>query len=74
MTSDLVGTKDAAKILGVSTRTVKRLAFRGDELVPIAKMPGDTGAYVFHRAAVEAVAAARRRDAQRKLAAEKAAS
>lgn len=59
MTSDLVGTKAAAEILGVSTRTVKRYARAGDELVPIAKMPGDLGPYVFHRAAVEALAARR---------------
>ena len=66
MTSDLVGTKDAAIILGVSTRTVKRYARLGDELVPIAKMPGERGAYVFHRAQVEALAARRatRREAR----------
>ncbi len=59
MTSDLIGTKEAAKILGVSTRTVKRYALSADELVPIAKMDGDLGAYVFHRAQVEAFAARR---------------
>ncbi len=52
MTPDLVGTVESAEILGVSSRTVKRYALTG-ELAPVTKMPGDTGAYLFHRADVE---------------------
>ncbi len=59
MTSDLVGTTEAAGILGVSARTVKRYAKAGRILVPATKMFGDTGAYVFHRADIERLAAAR---------------
>lgn len=49
---DLIGTADAAEILGVSVRTVKRLAKIG-ELRHAMKMGGDTGAYLFLRGDVE---------------------
>lgn len=53
--SDLVGTKDAATILGWSRAKVKRAAHNGD--LPVAmKMPGGTGAYLFHRVVVEMIA------------------
>lgn len=55
-TSDLIGTQEAAAILGVSHRTVKRLAQKG-KLAHAVKMPGETGAYLFNRADVEALAA-----------------
>jgi excisionase family DNA binding protein len=51
---DLIGTADAAEILGVSSRTVKRLA-RAGELPYTIKMPGDTGAYLFLRRDVERI-------------------
>jgi excisionase family DNA binding protein len=51
---DLIGTADAAEILGVSSRTVKRLA-RAGELPYTIKMPGDTGAYMFLRRDVERI-------------------
>lgn len=49
---DLIGTADAAKILGVSERTAKRLASSG-RLPAAVKMPGETGAYLFRRSDVE---------------------
>lgn len=55
MVNDLIGTTEAAEILGVTSRTVKRLALIGNDLPPAHKMPGDTGAYLFHRADVEAL-------------------
>lgn len=51
--SDLIGTADAAEIMGVSVRTVKRLAQIG-ELPHHTKMPGSSGAYLFLRRDVEA--------------------
>jgi hypothetical protein len=56
MPTDLIGTVEAATILGKSPRTVKRLAFTG-KLPAALKMTGDTGAYLFHRADVERLAA-----------------
>jgi hypothetical protein len=53
--SDLVGTTDAAAILGWSRAKVKRLAQKGD--LPFAhKMPGTLGAYLFHRGVIEFIA------------------
>lgn len=46
--ADLIGTAEASEILGLSQRTVKRLALA--EVLPFAmKMPGETGAYLFQR-------------------------
>lgn len=58
MTSaDLIGTSEAATILNVSNRTVKRMA--KDERLPyVLKMTGDTGAYLFKRSDVEKLAKA----------------
>lgn len=56
---ELIGTADAAAILGVTLPTIKRLALRGDALQPAVKMRGKTGAYLFRRADVERLAAAR---------------
>jgi hypothetical protein len=53
--SDLVGTKDAADILGWSLAKVKRAAKSG-ALPHAYKMWGDTGAYLFHRTVVEMIA------------------
>jgi excisionase family DNA binding protein len=55
--NDLIGTKEAAQLLGVSLPTVKRMAKAGTLTVAV-KMPGDTGAYLFHRVDVEALAVA----------------
>lgn len=52
---DLVGSTEAARILGTTERTVQRKANTG--AIPIAaKIPGRTGAYLFERADVEAIA------------------
>lgn len=53
--SDYVGTTAAAVILGWSRAKVKREAKAG-RLPYAMKMPGDTGAYLFHSAVLEMVA------------------
>ena len=53
--SDLIGTADAATILGWSRAKVKRAAKHGS-LPHAVKMPGETGAYLFHRAVIELMA------------------
>ena len=56
--SELLGVSEAARVLGVSGASVKRAAQSG--VLPVAlKMPGATGAYLFDRKAVEALAAER---------------
>jgi len=57
-TSELVHTAAAALILGCSYRTVLRMVESGD-LREAGKVPGKTGAYMFRRADVEALAAER---------------
>ena len=52
--TDLVGTVEAAEILGWSLPTLKRRA-RSGEVKPVAKMNGATGAYLFERSAIEAL-------------------
>ena len=52
---DLVATIEAAEILGKHVRTVHRLVADG-LLVPATKVPGKTGAYMFRRSDVEALA------------------
>lgn len=59
--ADLIGTQEAAEILGTSPRTVKRFAADGT-LPHKQKMPGDTGAYLFARREVERLAAKRAKD------------
>ena len=56
--TELLGVSEAAKLIGCSERTVKRLAKTG-ELPHALKMPGQTGAYLFHRADVKALAKGR---------------
>jgi hypothetical protein len=53
--SDLIGTADAAAILGWSLAKVKKAAKAGT-LPHAHKMPGDTGAYIFSRVVVELIA------------------
>lgn len=54
--TDLVTSPQAAQILGVSARTVQRLADAGT--LPVAqKLPGPNGAYLYKRADVLAHAA-----------------
>ena len=58
MTKALIGTREAATLLNVSLPTATRMAQEG-ELPVVGKLPGRTGAYLFDRAAVEALAAER---------------
>jgi excisionase family DNA binding protein len=52
-TSDLINSPQAAVILGKSARTIQRMADEGK--LPVAqKLSGPNGAYLFHRADVEA--------------------
>jgi excisionase family DNA binding protein len=51
---DLIGTAETAAILGVHQQTVITWA-RNGRLTPAVKMPGTTGAILFHRADVEAL-------------------
>lgn len=53
---ELITAAQAARILGVDSKTIRRRALAG--LLPVAiKLPGFTGAYLFDRAAVEKLAA-----------------
>lgn len=52
---ELVTTREAADILGVSVFQVARLAQRG-ELIPAVQAPGKRGARFFDRATVESFA------------------
>ena len=62
--TDLVGTSDAAKILGVTSATVTRMV-ASDQLTPAGRL-GDSGAFVFHRADVLTLAEKRATDAKSK--------
>lgn len=57
--ADLIGSVEAARLLGRSPRTVHRLV-ESRELVPVVIAPGGfNGAYLFARADVEALVVAR---------------
>ena len=51
----LISTAEAAAILDCHVRTIHRLVEAG-RLAPAAKVPGRTGAYLFNRADVVAIA------------------
>lgn len=56
--TDLIGTAQAARILGRSPRTVHRMVEAGD-LIPAVTAPGGHhGTFLFHRADIEALAKA----------------
>lgn len=56
MTTDMIGSAEAAELLGWSRTRVKIAAQAGQ--LPIAgKLPGETGAYLFHRSVIEHLAA-----------------
>ena len=57
-TDDLIGTTETGQILGKTPRTVQRMVSAG-ALVPVVTLPGKTGAHLFKRADVEALAADR---------------
>ena len=54
---DLLGSAEAAQLLGVHRATLTRWVTSG-RITPAQKMPGDTGALLFERAEVERVRAA----------------
>jgi hypothetical protein len=57
--ANIIGTVEAARILGWSIAKVKREA--KEERLPFeAKLPGETGAYLFHRGVIEQRAASER--------------
>lgn len=57
-TDELIGSSEAARILGKSPRTVHRLVKAGT-LVPVVTAPGGfAGTYLFARTDVERIAAA----------------
>lgn len=53
--ADLVPTREAAHLLGVSVKTVIRWATEEHRLDPVSKLPGLRGAYLFKRADIEAL-------------------
>ncbi len=55
---DTLTTAETAEALRTDRKGVRRLIARGD-LAPARKLPGKTGAYLFERRAVEALAAER---------------
>lgn len=54
MSTDLVSTKQAAALRGVSVTTIHRLVASG-HLTPVAKLDGIRGAMMFRREDVEAL-------------------
>lgn len=60
-TSELLGSTEAAELLGVTRRQITRYALSGK--LPVAlKTKGRTGTYLFRRSDVEALAAARHQE------------
>lgn len=63
----LIGTREAAEILGVPRTTLaSRLA--AGAIAPAIKLPGRTGAFLFDRAYIEQIAADEREAAERRSA------
>lgn len=52
---DLIGSLEAAAILGIDRATFNRWAARGD-VKPVVTAPSKVGARLFHRADIEALA------------------
>lgn len=55
---DLIASPEVAKLLNIDPRTVQRQAERG-ELPTVGKLPGRTGAFLFDRTVIEALATER---------------
>ena len=55
---DLIGSKDACRILNVDRATLVRWVWAG-ELTPAMKLPSKNGAYLFARADIDTLAASR---------------
>lgn len=60
--AEQITTREAAEILGKSVRATIRLV-ESDALKPIRKLPGLRGAFLFDRAAVQAIADEAEREA-----------
>jgi excisionase family DNA binding protein len=58
MPTDLIGTAEACQILGVDKATISRWVADGD-ILPAHKLPHKNGAFLFHRADIDALAAQR---------------
>lgn len=54
--ADTIGAAEAAALLHIDRSVLTRWVQAG-RLTPVFKLPGKTGAYLFHRADVEALAA-----------------
>lgn len=54
MTDELIGAREASELLGIDRSTLTRWVSSG-RIVPVTKMPGASGAYLFHRSDVEAL-------------------
>lgn len=54
--ADLLSTAEVAEMLGILPRSVAQRVQRGT-LMPALKLPGQTGAYLFDRDEIEALAA-----------------
>lgn len=57
-TDALIGSKDACRILNIDKATLSRWVTAGT-LTPALQLPGRNGAYLFHRAHIEQLAAQR---------------
>lgn len=60
--TDLIGAEKAAEILRIHPRTLRHRIAAG-KIEPAGKLPGTTGAYLFHRSVIEALAKAEARAA-----------
>jgi predicted site-specific integrase-resolvase len=52
---DLIGSAEAALIIGIDKPTLTRWVAAG-RITPVHKLPGKNGAFIFHRADVTALA------------------
>jgi excisionase family DNA binding protein len=53
---DLLGSREAAEMLGIDRATLVRW-IEGGKIVPLQKLPGKTGSYLFRREDVESLVA-----------------
>lgn len=52
--NDLIGSAEACRLLGIDSSTLTRWVVSG-KVVAAHKLPGRTGAYLYHRADIEAL-------------------
>lgn len=60
--TELIGSSEVCRILQINPSTVGRWVESG-RLTPAHKLPGRNGAYLFHRADIDAIAAERATEA-----------